>query len=125
MAFADADTEARQAVPHAPRPVSVALQSVAQITPSGSAQSNPERSVPSGVLHQAAGSSTPEAPEQEPERGSGFLSDTLAELRKVVWPSRQQLFSESIAVILMVGLSAASIAALDRFYRWVSIQVFR
>ncbi len=43
----------------------------------------------------------------------------------MVWPSRQQLFSESIAVILMVGLSAASIAALDRFYRWVSIQVFR
>ena len=55
----------------------------------------------------------------------GFAAETMAELRKVVWPSRQQLFSESVAVVLMVGLSAAAIAAVDRFYRWVAIQVFR
>ena len=98
---------------------------MAQITPSGSAQSNPERPVPSGVLEEGASPSPAEVAEAEPEQNAGFLAATLAELRKVVWPSRQQLFSESIAVILMVGLSAASIAALDRFYRWVSIQVFR
>ncbi len=57
--------------------------------------------------------------------GDGFVAATLAELRKVVWPSRQQLFSESVAVILMVGLSAAAIAAVDRFYGWASSQVFR
>ena len=55
----------------------------------------------------------------------GFVAATVAELRRVVWPSRQQLFSESVAVILMVGLSAAAIAALDRFYSWASAQVFR
>jgi preprotein translocase subunit SecE len=55
----------------------------------------------------------------------GFAAATLAELRKVVWPSRQQLFSESVAVILMVSLSAAAIAAIDRFYGWAAIQVFR
>jgi preprotein translocase subunit SecE len=49
----------------------------------------------------------------------------MAELRKVVWPSRQQLFSESVAVVLMVGLSAAAIAAVDRFYNWLALQVFR
>ena len=54
----------------------------------------------------------------------GFVAATLAELRKVVWPSRQQLFSESVAVILMVSISAAAIAALDRFYGWASSQVF-
>lgn len=54
----------------------------------------------------------------------GFGAATLAELRRVVWPSRQQLFSESVAVILMVGLSAAAIAAIDRFYGWASSQVF-
>ncbi len=57
--------------------------------------------------------------------GDGFVAATMAELRKVVWPSRQQLFSEAVAVILMVGLSAAVIAAVDRFYGWVSTQVFR
>ncbi|MCX5954077.1 MAG: preprotein translocase subunit SecE [Cyanobacteria bacterium] len=57
--------------------------------------------------------------------GNGFVAQTLAELRLVVWPSRQQLFSESVAVILMVALSAAAIAAVDRFFHWASSQVFR
>ncbi|MCS5697736.1 preprotein translocase subunit SecE [Cyanobium sp. FGCU-52] len=60
-----------------------------------------------------------------PEPEGGFIAATMDELRKVVWPSRQQLFSESVAVILMVGLSAAAIAAIDRFYNWLSLQVFR
>jgi preprotein translocase subunit SecE len=59
------------------------------------------------------------------ESEGGFLVATMGELRKVVWPSRQQLFSESVAVILMVSLSAATIAAIDRFYHWLSSQVFR
>lgn len=74
---------------------------------------------PSAAL--AAAGSTP--PPQEP--GEGFVAATVAELRKVVWPSRQQLFSESLAVILMVGLSAGAIAAIDRFYGWAATQVFR
>ncbi len=56
---------------------------------------------------------------------SGFLKATVDELKLVVWPSRQQLFSESIAVILMVTLSAASIAAVSRFYGWGASQIFR
>ena len=55
----------------------------------------------------------------------GFVAATIDELRKVVWPSRQQLFSESVAVILMVSLSAFAIAAIDRFYSWANSQVFR
>ena len=51
--------------------------------------------------------------------------DAWRETQKVVWPSRQQLFSESVAVILMVILSAAAIAAVDRFYRWGAAQVFQ
>jgi hypothetical protein len=43
--------------------------------------------------------STPEpaAAADTPAR-TGFLADTVEELRKVVWPSRQQLFAESVAV---------------------------
>ena len=58
-------------------------------------------------------------------RQGSFLAATLEELKLVVWPSRQQLFSESIAVILMVSLSAATIAAVSRFFGWASSQVFR
>ena len=64
-------------------------------------------------------------PSVEPTRPGGFLADTVQELKLVVWPSRQQLFSESIAVILMVSLSAATIAAVSRFFGWASSQVFR
>ena len=64
-------------------------------------------------------------PSAEPTRPGGFLADTVQELKLVVWPSRQQLFSESIAVILMVSLSAATIAAVSRFFGWASSQVFR
>ena len=70
---------------------------------------------PDASISPAAASAVPE----------GFAAATLAELRKVVWPSRQQLFSESVAVILMVSLSAAAIAAIDRFYGWGANQVFR
>ena len=68
-------------------------------------------------------SESPEA-EPEPTRQSSFLSASYEELKLVVWPSRQQLFSESVAVILMVTLSAAAIAAVSRFYGWGASQIF-
>ncbi len=74
---------------------------------------------------QEAQEPTQTSSEVEPIRKNGFLTTTLDELKLVVWPSRQQLISESIAVILMVTLSAASIAAISRFYGWAASQVFR
>jgi preprotein translocase subunit SecE len=53
-----------------------------------------------------------------------FFKGTKEELGKVVWPSRQQLISESAAVILMVSLSATLIYLVDQLFRWVSQQVF-
>ncbi len=97
---------------------------MAQITPSPSSQSQPERPV-RPVADSAAEAIPPEPPEDQEEERGGFAAETLAELRRVVWPSRQLLFSESIAVILMVSISAAAIAAVDRFYTWVASQVFR
>ena len=67
---------------------------------------------------------TPQAPSGESRKGR-FLAATLEELKLVVWPTRQQLFSESIAVILMVSLSAAAIASVSRFFSWSASQVFR
>lgn len=53
-----------------------------------------------------------------------FFKGTKEELSKVVWPSRQQLVSESAAVILMVSLSATLIYLVDQLFGWVSKQVF-
>ena len=83
---------------------------------------------PPSSLSEPAGPSAQAGEEAGPSLATadgGFASATVAELRRVVWPSRQQLFSESVAVILMVSLSAAAIAALDRFYGWAATQVFR
>jgi len=72
---------------------------------------------------------TPSASTEEREgkgdvtRGN-FVNETKAELTKVVWPSRQQLISESIAVILMVTLVATVIYLVDNLFSWVAQQPF-
>ena len=53
-----------------------------------------------------------------------FIKGTKEELDKVVWPSRQQLISESLAVILMVSLSASIIYLVDKLFSWASQQIF-
>jgi len=55
---------------------------------------------------------------------AGFFQGTKEELEKVVWPDRQQLISESVAVFLMVSLSAIIISFIDNLFRWVSTLVF-
>ena len=62
---------------------------------------------------------------KEPIKKKDFLTSTFNELKLVVWPNKQQLFSESIAVIIMVSFSAAAIASVSRFYGWAASQIFR
>ncbi len=54
-----------------------------------------------------------------------FFRQTKAELDKVVWPSRQQLISESVAVLLMVVAAATLISLVDGLFGWVALQVFQ
>lgn len=91
-------------------------------------QRSPSPQAPDDSLPQAeGGAAVATASDGDGPEGAddGFVASTLAELRKVVWPSRQQLFSESVAVILMVTLSAFAIAAVSRFYGWAASQIFR
>ena len=62
---------------------------------------------------------------KEPKKKKNFLTSTFDELKLVVWPNKQQLFSESLAVIIMVSFSAAAIASVSRFYGWAASQIFR
>jgi len=57
-------------------------------------------------------------------KGPSFTEETKQELAKVVWPSRQQLISESVAVILMVILVSTIIYLVDNFFSWVAGKVF-
>jgi preprotein translocase subunit SecE len=63
------------------------------------------------------------------ESASGFnpvqlVQDSKAELTKVIWPSRQQLISESLAVIAMVSLSATTIYLVNNLFSWAAGKVF-
>ena len=60
-----------------------------------------------------------------PKKNKNFVASTYDELKLVVWPNKQQLFSESVAVIIMVTFSAAAIAAVSRFYGWAAEQIFQ
>ncbi|BAW96030.1 preprotein translocase, SecE subunit [[Synechococcus] sp. NIES-970] len=53
-----------------------------------------------------------------------YANETKEELAKVVWPSRQQLISESAAVILMVILVATIVYVVDNIFVFVSGAVF-
>ena len=53
-----------------------------------------------------------------------FFQETKQELDKVVWPGREQLISESIAVLLMIILSATIIYLVDEFFSWAAGVVF-
>lgn len=64
---------------------------------------------------------------KEAEKGNSaanFALETKEELGKVVWPSRQQLVSESVAVILMVILVSTIIYLIDQFFAWGAGKVF-
>ena len=49
-------------------------------------------------------------------RGSRFLSEVIAELRKVSWPTRTQLVQSTAVVLVVVAIVAAYLAALDSIF---------
>ena len=42
------------------------------------------------------------------------------ELKLIVWPNKQQLFSEAITVILMISFSAFFISNISTFFNWLN-----
>jgi preprotein translocase subunit SecE len=58
----------------------------------------------------------PEAPRVDQPRG-GFIRESYGELKKVEWPSRQQVITGTIVVIIAVTIVG--------FYLWVADQAFK
>ncbi len=47
---------------------------------------------------------------------ASFLSETKVELKKVTWPTKQELIANTIVVIIAVVLCAALIWIIDSFF---------
>jgi preprotein translocase subunit SecE len=59
-----------------------------------------------------------------PARASLFYRQVVAELRKVIWPTRTQLITYTIVVIVFVTIMVAVLALLDFAFSWAVLKVF-
>ena len=61
---------------------------------------------------------------QDKRRGSRFLSDVIAELRKVQWPTRPQLLQSTAVVILVVAIVTIYLDIVDTIVNRIVHAIF-
>ncbi len=61
---------------------------------------------------------------QEQRKGSRFLSDVIAELRKVQWPTRSQLMQSTAVVILVVAIVTIYLDVVDNIVNRIVHAIF-
>jgi len=71
-----------------------------------------------GILGMAAVAFGIAATSEPGRRGLGFVRDARIEVRKVVWPTRQETLQTTIAVIIMVIVVAIMLWLIDMFLGW-------
>jgi preprotein translocase subunit SecE len=52
-----------------------------------------------------------------------FIADTMDELRKCSWPSREELFESTMLVIVSVAILAVFVALTDEVWRQVFMRI--
>jgi preprotein translocase subunit SecE len=72
---------------------------------------------------------TTESPSARPSRGRGgaptrFVRESVSEMRKVLWPSRTELVTYAIVVIVFVVIMVAIVAGLDFGFTKLVLGVF-
>lgn len=55
---------------------------------------------------------------QKGRKAWGFIKGSRAELRKVVWPTRQETVQTTLVVVVMVIMTALILWGLDSFFMW-------
>ncbi len=70
-----------------------------------------------------------ESPAARPSKGRGgaptrFVREAVSEMRKVLWPSRSELVTYSIVVIVFVVIMIAIVAGLDLGFAKLVLVVF-
>jgi preprotein translocase subunit SecE len=53
-----------------------------------------------------------------------FVRQVVAELRKVVWPTRNQLLTYTAVVLVFVSLMIAIVSVLDLVFGWAVLKIF-
>jgi len=53
-----------------------------------------------------------------------FIRQVIAELRKVIWPTRKELIAYTVVVIVFVGIMAAVVAAYDYVFTQGVLAIF-
>ena len=64
------------------------------------------------------------APTRERTKPSQFVKEVIAELRKVAWPTRQEVFAYSLVVIVSVTVIAALIYGMDYLFAQAILSLF-
>ena len=59
-----------------------------------------------------------------PARIALYYRQVIAELRKVIWPTRRQLITYTIVVIVFVAIMVAILSLLDFAFSWAVLEVF-
>jgi preprotein translocase subunit SecE len=57
------------------------------------------------------------------KRFSGFLKDVKAELKKVTWPSRQEVYSTTVVVIIASAFFGFYLFFMDVIFSWILSQI--
>lgn len=60
----------------------------------------------------------------QPPRPATFVAQVMAELRKIVQPTRQELITYTIVVFVFVCAVMGYVFGLDQIFRWVMGLVF-
>ena len=53
-----------------------------------------------------------------------FIRQVIAELRKVIWPTRKELIAYTVVVIVFVGIMAAIVAGFDYVFTQGVLAIF-
>jgi preprotein translocase subunit SecE len=59
-----------------------------------------------------------------PSRLALFVRQVVAELRKVVYPTREQLLTYTAVVLVFVAIMIAIVSVLDLVFGWATLQLF-
>jgi preprotein translocase subunit SecE len=102
--------------PGGARPPAPRRRTPAKQAPKGAKQTPQPRPTQPGQRRkpEKAGSVTKAV--QQQRRGSRFIQEVIAELKKVSWPTRTQLLQSTAVVLVVVAIVAVYLAALDSVF---------